>query len=139
MGADGGAGGVEAGIMGCWRGEAGVCPHHGIVIWRPLGHLPLCFLLLIYLIRNCMRTVMMKPKNMSSSSDEPSICALQLKFRSPVLLVDSLCLIMSPKTELLLAPWMSRGHIRGMVEFCWQCTTCALGPHMISKVITLCT
>ena len=52
IGAGVGAGGGEAGIMGCWRGEAGVCPHHGIVICRPLGHLPFCFLFLMYLMRN---------------------------------------------------------------------------------------
>ena len=113
-----GGGTGEAGIMGCCRGEAGVWPHHGICICSPLGHLPCRFLFLIYLIRNWTMTVSRKPRNMPRSKLDPSIWALQLKFLSHVLLMDSLCLMMSPKTELSKAPWMSRGQMSGTAEFC---------------------
>ena len=44
VGAGAGAGVVGAAAnIGCWSGEAVLCPHHAPGIARPLGHLPCRF------------------------------------------------------------------------------------------------
>ena len=132
--ATGGAGVIgEAGIMG-W-----VWFHQGICICSPLGHLPCLFLFLMYFIMYCSITVSRNPRKIPNRRLEPSIWARQLKFIRPVLLVDSLCLIMSPKTELSQAPCISRGQMRGTAEFCWHLPACAFVPHIVSLVMWKCT
>ena len=106
-GAGAGAGtgvGEAADIIGCWSGEEVVCPHHAPGIARLLGHLPCRFRCFRYLIIYWIKMVNTNPKMSSSSRLDPSIWALQLKLKSPVLLVLSEFFIISPKTELSHAP-----------------------------------
>ena len=125
-GATGGEGMIgEVGITGCaWL-------HQGICIGSPLGHLPCCLRFLMYLTKNCTIIVRRKPRKIPKRRLDPSICALQLKLTKPVLLVVSLCLIMSPNTELSQAPCMSRGQMRGTAGFCWHLPALAFGQHIL--------
>ena len=108
--------GPGAGIMGwCCAGF-----HQGTCILMPLSHCPCRLLLRMYLMSPCITRVMITPRKRPSSRLEPSISAFQFRFNKPVLLVASLFFIMSPKTELSHAPWMSRGHMRGTAEFWGQ-------------------
>ena len=119
-GAAGAAGATgETGIMGwCWGWLLGAVFHHGICMRMPRSHCPCRLLLRIYLISPCTMRVSTTPRTTPRSRLEPSSCAFQFMFRRPVLLLASVFFIMSPKTELSHAPWMSRGHTRGTAEFC---------------------
>ena len=133
-----GAGGTGAtGIMGwCWGWLLGPAFHHGICMRMPRSHCPCRLLPRTYLMIPCNMRVSTTPRTSPRMRLEPSSWAFQLIFRRPVLLVASVFLMISPKTELSHAPWISRGHTRGTAEFCGhRPAICAL-LHMLLVIVS---